>query len=284
MTTPVDLDAIRARLTARGLVITAPPVRIRDVAGPPPEAQPSIDPDIARRLQPLAEPENVVGDDAEALDPEPYGPTVGVRCPACRTTQKVAADATGYKCADCDKVWRWAVCSRCDHLALTIARQESWRCADCGGYSRSWWRTAGARPEAQRVTSRKRTEAAEREHRRILAVARRRRWKLIVGGIAVVMLAGGSALIFSETDVASPADESRAACATYTGLKSALANGAITAPDLREQLAALAKSAEAATPDVQLAAVGLAKSGRPGDATFLVASTQLSDACAATAR
>jgi hypothetical protein len=276
-----DLEAIRARLAARGLVRTEPSVRIRDIAGGRPEAPPAaITPVKGDPFEPAPSPEDAVGDDAEALDPEPFGPSALTRCPSCRTTQQVAVDATGYRCGNCDKVWRWGVCTSCSHLSLTIARQESWRCTDCGAYSRSWWRTATAPREAQQVVARKRADAAEREHQRILAVARRRRWKLIAGGVVVVLLAGVSALIFSSTDASSPAEQTRATCASWTRLKSDIANGALTPAELDVAVSDLATQAEEATPDVQLAADRLVDAGRPGQATFLVASTELSDACA----
>jgi hypothetical protein len=191
----------------------------------------------------------------------------------------VAIDATGYRCDNCDKVWRWAICTSCHHLSLTIARQESWRCGECAAYSRSWWRTGTAAREAEEVPRRKRADAAERERQRILAMARRRRWKLVVAGVVVVLLAGASALIFSSTDASSPAEQTRATCANWTRLKSDIANGSLTPTQLAQKLRDQADAAETAEPDVQLAAHELAGAGRPGDATFLVASTALSDAC-----
>lgn len=278
-----DLDAIRARLAARGLVRTEPSVRIRDIAGGRPDTAPApIAPSKGDPFEPPPAPEESVSDDAETLEPEPFGPTSTVRCPSCRTTQQVAVDATGYKCGNCDKVWRWGVCTSCSHLSLTMARQESWRCTDCGAYSRSWWRTVTAPREAQEVTRRKRALAAEQERQRVLAIARRRRWKLILAGVVVVLLAGASALIFQSSDTSSPVEQTRVTCANWTRLKSDIANGALTPVELDTALADLAAGAELAQPDVQLAADNLAAAGRPGQATFLVASTQLSDACAAT--
>lgn len=277
-----DLDTIRARLAARGLVRTEPSVRIRDIAGGRPDSPPApIAPSKGDPFEPAPSPEDSVSDDAEALDPEPFGPTALTRCPSCRTTQQVAVDATGYKCDNCDKVWRWGVCTSCSHLSLTMARQESWRCTGCGAYSRSWWRTATAPREAQEVTRRKRADAAEQERQRVLAIARRRRWKLILGGVMIVLLAGASALIFRSTDTSSPAEHTRVTCANWTRLKSDIANGALTAVELDNALRDLADGAELAQPEVHLAADRLADAGRPGQATFLVASTQLSDACAA---
>lgn len=276
-----DLDAIRARLAARGLVRTEPSVRIRDLAGGRPDPTPApIVPTKGDPFEPPPSPDEAVSDDAEALEPEPFGPKSSVRCPSCRTTQQVADDATGYRCGNCDKVWRWGVCTSCDHLSLTMARQESWRCTSCGAYSRSWWRTATAPREAQEVTRRRRAEAAERERQRVLALARRRRWKLVLAGVIVVVLAGVSALIYSSDDAGTPAERTRATCSTWTRLKSDIANGSLTGAQLDAALAELAAGAELADNSVALAAEALADAGRPGTATYLVASTQLSDACA----
>lgn len=276
---PDDLDTIRARLAARGLVRTEPSVRIRDIAGGRPAPPPSAPAPLADPFLPAAPDDGGIGDDAEALEPEPYGPTALVRCPSCRTTQQVAIDATGYRCGNCDKAWRWAICTSCHHLALTIARQESWRCGECGAYSRSWWRTATAPREAEEVMRRKRADAADRERQRVLAVARRRRWKLIAAGVVVVLLAGAAALIFSATDASSPEEQTRATCANWSRLKSDIANGALSGAALQDALVNQANEAGIAASDVQLAAANLTKAGKPGDATFLVASTQLSDAC-----
>lgn len=275
-----DVDAVKARLAARGLVRTEKSVRIRDIAGGRPDAPAHpIVPSKGVPFEPEASSEGSVDDDAEALEPEPFGPTAPIRCPSCRTTQSVAVDATGYACGNCDKVWRWAACSSCDHLSLTIARQESWRCTGCGAYSRSWWRTATASREAQEVLRRKRVEAAERERQRILAIARRRRWKLIASGVVVVLLAGASALIFSSSQASSPAEQARATCSEWTRLKSEIANGALTPVEIEVALADLATDAESADPEVQLAVDRLAGAGGPGQAAYLVASTELSDAC-----
>ncbi len=282
--TTSDFDTLRARLTARGLVRTEPSVRIRDVAGPAPEAPHTriavykgiVNSDTEAPVDTSAP------GDVDAIEAEPFGPTVLTRCPSCRTTQQVAIEATGYHCRNCDRKWRWGICSSCSHLSLTIARQESWRCTDCGAYSRSWWRTDTATRESQEVTQRKRADAAKREHERVHAVAKRRRWKVILAGVVIIALAGLSALVFSSADTSSAAEQTRATCASWSRLKSDIANGALSAPELRADLTELAASADLADPDVQLAADRVTTAGLPGDATFLVASTALSDACAAT--
>jgi hypothetical protein len=274
-----SVDALKARLASRGLLRTEPSVRIREVTDPAPAvATPIVA--ITPHFEPLEPTVPSVDDDAEALEPEPFGPTAPVRCPSCRSSQPVAVDATGFRCGTCDKVFRWAVCSSCDGLSLTIARQESWRCGHCAGYSRSWWRTATAPKEAQEVARKKRSDAAERERRRILERARRRRWKILLAGFLAILACGLSAMVFTSTDASSPQDTARGVCADFTRLKSDIANGSASTAQVEAAIGDLSRRADAATPEVQLAAKELHAAGRPGDATFLVASTKLADACA----
>ncbi len=280
-----DVDSVRARLAARGLVRSTPSVRIRELAGGPDPLAPRrpVNPykgTLDRGTPPTPAPASTHSvEDPELLEAEPFGPKTVTRCPSCRTGQPVAVDATGYRCGSCDKVWRWAVCGSCDSLSLTIARQESWRCR-CGAYSRSWWRTPTALRDAAAVAARKRSVAADQERARILTLARRRRWKVLLAGAVVIVLAGLSALVFTANDAAGPAEATRVTCARWDSLKSALANGSLGGAEIDAATSELAAGAETAASDVQLASHDLADAGRPGRAAFLIASTRLSDACA----
>lgn len=217
--------------------------------------------------------------DAEALEPEPAGPRSRTRCPDCHRVQEVAVDATGYRCDGCDAVWRWASCSWCEELVVTRARQESWRCGPCGGYTRSWWRTTTTPREALLIVGRKRSEAAGRQRDRVLEAARRRRWKVVASGVAVVLVAGLSALVFTSGDAASPAARSAATCATWSRLRSDVANGRLASAQLSAALTDLAATADGGTAEVALPAAQLAAAGAPGTPRFLVAATLLTDAC-----
>jgi hypothetical protein len=219
------------------------------------------------------------GNDAEALEREPFGPTGPVRCPGCRHVQEVAVDAVGYRCGGCDTVWRWAVCRNCEDLALTRARQESWRCAPCGGYSRSWWRTSTGFRDATEVRVRKRAEVVARERRRAVAAAERRRWKVVAAGVVAVVLVGLGALVFTSSDAGSPDARARAACVAWTRLRSDVTNGALTSEQLRTAVHDLAAVADGATSDVALAAGELAAAGLPGTPAFRSAATHLTTAC-----
>jgi hypothetical protein len=254
-----DIETVRERLAARGLIRFEPNPRIPEAPAPDPLA------------------------DAEALEDPPLGPAAAVACPACRQRTEVVVGATGFRCRWCTKVWRWAACGSCAELAVVIARQESWPCGGCRAYTRSWWRTATAPREAQEIAERKKQRAAADHRARQLAAAQRRRWKLVGGGVAAVVVAGVGALLFTSVDTSSPAEQTRIACERFVRFKSNAANGTLTAGEIDAEIDGIAEAAESGLPEVQVAASRLAGAGRPGDAAFLVASTAMSDECSATA-
>jgi hypothetical protein len=95
----------------------------------------------------------------------------------------------------------------------------------------------------------------------------------VLGGIVGLVVAAGAG-------ASSPAEQSRLACRRFVAFKSSAANGTMTAAAIDAELDRIAAMASGATPAVGDAATKLAASGRPGDATYLVASTAMSDACA----
>ncbi|MBW3650988.1 MAG: hypothetical protein KY458_10510 [Actinobacteria bacterium] len=274
----MSVEALRARLAARGLVRTEPSVRIREVTPDQPRPAPAA---LATWTEPAPEAEEAEAGAAEALEPEPDGPRAPVRCPTCRGTTQVAVAATGFRCPSCDRVWRWAICDGCDDLALTVARQESWRCGACGHHTRSWWRTGTAARERAQVQERRREDAARRERERAMAAARRRRWKLVAAGVFLVVVTAGIAGVVTLAGGGSPAEHSRAACSRYERVRTQIVNGTLSAPAAAAELAEVRELANAADPDVAAAAAELAAAGRPGTAKYLIASTKMSDACAA---
>ena len=274
----MSIEALRARLAARGLVRTQPSVRIREVT--PDQPRPAA-PAPVEWASSATQPDDSDVTEAKALEAEDDGPRTPVRCPTCRSTTQVAVSATGFQCSNCDRVWRWAICGACNELGLTVARQESWRCGACGNHTRSWWRTGTAARERGLVQDRRRDEAARRERERVLAAARRRRWKLIVAGIVVVLLAAAVAGVVTLGGRTAPGDHSRAACNRYERFRTQVANGTLSGPAAAAEVAEIRELAAEAETDVAAAAAELAAAGPPGTAKFLIASTQMADACAA---
>lgn len=279
---PEDMspEALRARLAARGLLRTEPSVRIREVVPdrPRPRSEPAIEPSWTEPRDP-DDPGSEA--EAEALEPDPGGSRAPVRCPTCREQTSVAVAATGFACPSCARVWRWAICGGCKGLALTLARQEAWRCGACGHHTRSWWRTETAARERVEVQERRQVDAARRERERVLAAARRRRWKLIVAGVLLVVVAAAIAGVVTISGQGSPADHRRAACNRFERLRTQVTNGTLRGAEVDAELAEIRALATEADPDVATAAARLAAAGRPGTARFLIASTEMADACAA---
>lgn len=267
-----EVAAIVSRLAARGLIHQEPPVRISEVAGaaPRPASIVRVIPDVA------ADPDDE--DDSVAFGSG--GPTSVVQCPSCRRRQPVPTRATGFGCISCAKVWRWAVCGRCDLLSLNLARQESWRCRDCAASTRSWWRTATAARDGETITVRRRSETAGQRRARAFTAVRRWRWRLAVAGVAVVVAAGGVVIVSGGDGRAAARGPSRAVCASFDEVRAQAADVRTDPAALRSSIDALAASALGATDAVRTAAQRFAASGRPGDETFATALGDLARACA----
>jgi hypothetical protein len=273
---PADPRAeLRARLAERGLLREQPAVRIREVAG---EAPPRPLPD----LEPVASTESpIVPDDAEELEPEPPGPTVTVRCRGCRSTQEVAATTSGYRCRSCSKTWRWAICAHCDVLTLTLARQESWRCAGCGEYSRSWWRTPDGRRQSPTIGQRRQDDEVRRQRAAAYERARNRRWKLVATGVVMIAATVTWSVLLSDRSVR-PTERgpSGRVCSTAADLRTSFGSETVSPAEVRASLDDLAATANDAIPEVRLAAQRWAASGLPGDKTFEAAAKDVARACA----
>ena len=269
---PDDVDAVRRRLAERGLLRQEPTIRIRDLAEGP--AARTVEEERAEPLTSAVEDEAA---DSAGLDQERHGPGSAVRCPKCRTEQTIADDASGFVCASCSSVWRWAICSSCAEVSLTFARQQSWRCGGCGTSTRSWWRTPTAQRENQLVRERRREDATAARRARAQEVARRRRWKVIATGVTLILLAGvAAAVVTRRSSDAAARGASGRACDAF--LAADLDTGASPA-QVRADLDDLAAVADAAPDEIRIPAQRLAAAGRPGDPTFESTRAQLSAAC-----
>jgi hypothetical protein len=178
------------------------------------------------------------------------------------------------------------VCESCDSLALTIERQEAWTCVPCGHATRSWWRTSSAPGDAVEVVARRLSAAAAAERARVRAGMRQRRWKIVTGafvGLIVVAVFVVAVRAAEPTQVGG----TRATCEHFERLRadlSARTARTVGPARLNSQLDALTAKSATADASVQKAVVDLAAAGRPGQASFLVAETNLADACAAAPR
>ena len=268
------ISEVRARLAARGLLRTEPAI----VVPREPRAAPVLPdaPTLADWAEPEVHPLEVPEDD---WDVEPESNSMSrLRCPQCREPRLWSDDVTRFRCPDCDRAWRWAVCGECDVLALTVERQESWRCAGCNHVNRSWWRTPSARRDAMVVVARRRDAAVQAAKAKVRAGMRRRRWKIIVGAVAGLFLALGFVVVVRSAEPTAAGDTTRT-CAAFTKLRSDLASNTLSVTAAEAKISQLKDASVSADAKVQQGVVDLASAGPPGTAEFLVAQTSLADAC-----
>lgn len=269
--TEPSLDEVRARLAARGLIASAPPILIPKEPRPEP----------AEPLVPVAPTEPKESHWAESerdgWDVEPTAERTSVTCPQCRDRVDVALEATRVPCERCDRSWRFAVCEHCDELSLTMERQESWRCSHCGEFTRSWWRTENATYVAPRVIGRRRDQLAREERERVREGMRRRRWKLIAFAVVAAIVAGGivQAGRAAESDGPKGAE---VACPHFREILEGVATGRLAQGQLDGELERLA---EEVGDDPELAApvADLQASSTPTSPGFIAARGTLVDAC-----
>lgn len=274
---PLDIDEVRARLAARGLLATGPAIVVPKE--PRPEGDDAVTPLVPWTPAPAEDDGEHWSQTAEDdWDIEPGGAEVAVRCPGCREVRSRQLEATRLPCTTCDRTWRWAVCTGCDVLALTLERQESWRCVGCGHFTRSWWRTPSYARDAMQVVSRRKHQAMLDERARVRAGIRKRRWKLVAVGVVAALAAAGFVVGIRMAEP-STARGTAVACAHVDRLRSGLASGTLTPDQLDAELDELQRESQGADPRVAGAVVDLQAAGAPGTASFLVARTALADAC-----
>jgi hypothetical protein len=268
-----DLEALRERLKARGVLTDAPAVVIPKE--PRPEPAPG-DPDASFAEGSPVEP-HWAESPYDAWDVEPGPETVPLPCPRCHTSCTVPTQATRLTCTSCDLTWRFVVCDQCDRLDLTRERQESWRCRQCGHFSRAWWRTPSARLLALRVLARRR-EAMIQEQRRIVREGMRmRRWKLIAFGVVAALAA---AVFVLATRAAEPATASgrEVACSHFRSILEDVAAGRSTPTGLESELRQLELEAQGED-DLTAPVSNLLAARGPTAPEFIAARATLVDAC-----
>ena len=266
-------DEVRARLAARGLIATSPAIVIPKEPRPEPEPTTSLPPPPEEREAHWAESEQ------DRWDVEPGPERATVACPQCRRAITTPLEATRLTCEDCERTWRYAVCEHCDEVGLTIERQESWRCASCGGFTRSWWRTDTPAYAASRVLA-KRREAHNAELRRIAREGMRaRRWKLVAFGVVCALAA---AVIVLGTRASEPGTETgpAVACPHFRAILEGIATGAMPQTRIEEELEQLELEAQGDAA-LEAAAGDLRASSVPTSAGFIAARGAMVDACGA---
>lgn len=270
-----SIDAVRARLAERGLLVTGPAIVVP--RGDRPE-RPVVFDDVLVEAEGDHHPNAVPEDDWDVSSE--HGDLVFVRCPQCRGTQQTPIDVTRFRCVTCERAWRWAECDGCNELGFTVERQESWRCG-CGHLNRSWWRTDTAPRDALVVVARRKDALAKAVKAEVRAGMRRRRWKLILGavvGLLAVLVFVGMVRANEGSAVETGTNE---ACRQFGILRSDLGSGTLSADELADRLDSLALAAEGGAPAVQDASIELKAVGQPTKAAFLIAQTKLADACSA---
>jgi hypothetical protein len=268
-----SIDDVRARLTARGILQTQPAIVV------PKEPRPETAVRFTQAGDDLVEPVVEVPEDAWDVEPGSRGMS-RVRCPQCRQTTPWPDDVTRFRCHDCDRAWRWATCEDCDALALAVERQESWRCGACNHVTRAWWRTPTARRDAELIVVRRRDEVVRIERARVRAGVRKRRWKIIAGGVVGLVGVLGF-VVFVRTAEPTKAGATAVTCSHFDRLRTSMATSTLGISEVYAEVAQLKAESGSADPHVQQGVVALAVAGRPGTADFLVAQTALADACEA---
>ena len=269
-----SVDEIKARLQARGLLASGPAIVI------PKEPRPEPAPGSENEPAPVV-PDEVHWSESERdeWDVEPGDDRTTVACPRCRTTLDVPLEATRVRCDDCERTWRYAVCDGCNELSLTVERQESWCCAKCGAYSRSWWRTDTPEYLSKRVLGKRLEVHAEQQRAIVREGMRARRWKLIVFAIVCALLAAVIVGVTRASEPGAPAGRD-VACGHFRELLEAIAAGNTSQTQIDEKLEQIeteaGNDAELSGPISDLRASSVPTSGG-----FVVARSALIDACGA---
>ena len=278
-----DLEALKERLRARGVLTDVPAVvipkeprpAVADGDAPISDADVKADADVGADHEPhWAESPY----DAWDVDPGPAPETVDVACPRCRTSLAVPRQATRVSCASCDLSWRYGVCERCRKLDLAMERQESWRCHDCGHFSRSWWRTPSHRLLALNVLARRQEAIAVEQRRLVREGMRMRRWKIIVFGVVASLAV---AIFVLSTRAAEPdgASGRTAACQHFRSILEDVAAGRMPPAELDAELEELELQVEGEGPELAAAVSGMRAASGPTAPEFISSRAAFVDAC-----
>jgi hypothetical protein len=265
-----DLDEVRERLKARGLLTDAPAVVIPKE---PRAAQPAAADEVA-----IPEEPHWAESPYDAWDVTPGPDTTVVPCPRCGKPRTVPVEATRLVCEDCDRAWRYVICSRCDRLQLAIERQESWQCHHCAQFSRAWWRTPSARMLALPVLARRRDAIVQEQRRIVREGMRMRRWKLIAFGVVAALAA---AVFVVATRAAEPnVSTGRAvACPHFRSILEDVAAGRITDAQLQAELEELQVEVAGEPSEFGTAVADMLAAEAPTSPGFIAARAALVDAC-----
>lgn len=272
--TPVE--AARARLRARGLLADGPTAPLPDTPHAPHPTRPVLLDDVLAESDGLQR--AAPGDEWDVASAS--STLVSVSCPACRVDQQVPGDVTRFRCTTCDRAWRWAICEQCDEVGFPLERQETWRCTDCGHYTRSWWRTSTAAREALAVVTRRRDIVARSERLQATA-ARRRHTRVVAVAVLIAALIAGGAAVAVTGGSSGPVTGTAETCRQFAKLRADLGSGTLDGAELDASLQALQAASAGAEPAVASGTAALVAVGRPSKAAFLVAQTELADACTA---
>ena len=267
---PRDVEEVRRRLIARGLLADAPAIAI------PKEPRPAAPAAPAEDVDPMAEP-HWAENPYDSWDVEPGLETTEVACPRCRTVVTVAVEATRVQCEACETNWRYAVCEQ-RHLQLTLERQESWRCHRCGTFRRSWWRTPSARMLALGVLARKREVLAEERRRQVREGMRLRRWKLVAFGVCAALATAVFVLVTrsSEPNVGTGRET---ACTHFREILEGISAGELTPSELDTELDELQQESEGEDADFGDPIAAMRGAESPTSSAFITARARLVDAC-----
>lgn len=269
------LDEVRARLEARGLLANSPPILIP--REPRPEAAPTEPVEPVEQQEPAET--HWADSDRDAWDVDPGGARTGVGCPRCLDPISVPLEATRVHCGRCDRTWRFAVCEHCDALALTVERQESWRCGRCGEFSRSWWRTEGAHYLVERVLAKRRDAYVGEQRAAVREGMRRRRWKLVLFAVVAALL-GAVVVIGTRVAESEPPAGVTVACPHFRQILEDVATGRLSQPQLDEAIARL-EGVAGDDPELLVPVRALRAAGAPAAPAFIAARSELVDTCGA---
>jgi hypothetical protein len=190
-------------------------------------------------------------------------------CPRCRAGHQLDLGANAHRCLSCGHGWRWAVCGHCQDLARPAEGLQSWRCGECHGYNRSYWKTSMWAAEAAAVAARR---VADRRRAR----GRRLPLLLVVPALLALALA-----VMTGAASGQGGQAASAACNRLARMVSDEASGTLSGTQVQQRVSDIERLASQAGGKVAAEAArlrGAAERG-PGDDGFRAAVTAMARAC-----